>query len=128
MPRKPLHESPESFAERQILEAQARGEFENLPGAGKPLPGLDDPPDDLWWIKDKLRREQLSLLPEALQIRVEIDQALESPAATEAEFRERLEALNAKIARLNARVTSGPPTSAAPVDVEAAVQRWLSRQ
>jgi hypothetical protein len=78
--RKPVHERPESYAERLIREAQQRGEFDNLPGAGKPLPGLDDPPDELWWIKEKLKREQLSLLPDSLQIRLDLERALEEPA------------------------------------------------
>jgi hypothetical protein len=30
----------ESLAERRIREAGERGEFDNLPGAGQPLPGL----------------------------------------------------------------------------------------
>lgn len=31
----------------RIREAEARGEFENLPGAGKPLPPCDDPQNAL---------------------------------------------------------------------------------
>ena len=34
--------------ERAIREAEARGEFANLPGAGKPLPGLDRPAGEDW--------------------------------------------------------------------------------
>jgi hypothetical protein len=39
----------ESIAEEKIREAQARGEFDDLPGAGKPLALDDDPlvPEDL---------------------------------------------------------------------------------
>src|SRR6478672_4931408 len=57
-----------SLAEKRIREAQAAGEFENLPGFGKPIPGIDEPYDENWWVKEKLRREQISALPPALEI------------------------------------------------------------
>ena len=122
MPRKPLAIPFESFVEQQIREAQERGVFDQLPGAGKPLPDLDEPYDPLWWVKRKLRAENLSLLPDALQIRRDLEKALE--ARTEAELRESLADLNRRIAALNSRVTEGPPTTLAPVDVDAIVGRW----
>ena len=36
--RKPREISFTSWIDRQINEAQERGDFDNLPGAGKPLP------------------------------------------------------------------------------------------
>jgi hypothetical protein len=50
--------SYESHIDRLIREATERGEFDNLPGAGKPLNlgGADDPD---WWIKSKMRQEGL---------------------------------------------------------------------
>ena len=39
--RKPLGTSWETWIERQIRVAQEEGAFNNLPGAGKPLPHLD---------------------------------------------------------------------------------------
>ncbi|MGC4932369.1 DUF1992 domain-containing protein [Gordonia sp. DT30] len=56
-----------------IREATERGEFDNLPGMGKPLnlSGLDDPD---WWAKQKIRDEDLdsaALLPPILQLRKE---------------------------------------------------------
>ena len=122
MPRKPLAAPFESWIEQQIREAQEKGVFDHLPGAGKPLPGLDDPPDPMWWVKRKLRDEKLSLLPDALQIRVDLERALE--ARTESELRDALRDLNLRIARLNSRVTDGPPTTLARIDVEDVVQRW----
>src|ERR671912_588978 len=64
----------ESPVEKAIREAQERGEFDDLPGAGKPLPDLGDPDDPLWWVRRKAEREQLDLslaLPTALQLRKE---------------------------------------------------------
>ena len=37
--------------ERAIREAQERGEFDDLPGAGKPLADLGDPDDPMWWVR-----------------------------------------------------------------------------
>jgi len=122
MSRKPLTSPFENVIEEQIRAAQERGEFDNLPGAGKPLGDIDEPHDPMWWVKRKLRDEKLSLLPDALQIRVDLERALE--ARTEAELREALLDLNQRIARLNSRVTDGPPTTLAPVDIEAVIRCW----
>ena len=124
MPRWPLSAPFESWIEQQIRDALEKGLFDDLPGSGKPLPDLDEPYDPLWWVKRKLRDENLSLLPDALQIRLDLDKALE--ARTETELREALSELNERIARLNSRVTEGPPTTLAPVDIEAVVLRWRS--
>lgn len=47
----------ESLPERRIREAMDRGEFDNLPGEGEPLVGLDDDPN--WWVKAWIERERL---------------------------------------------------------------------
>ena len=52
-------------AEQLIRAAQDEGKFDNLPGFGKPIPGIDDPHDEFWWIKAKLKRERVSIPPEA---------------------------------------------------------------
>ena len=123
--RKPPGTSFESWIDAQIRVAQEQGAFDNLPGAGKPLPGIDQEYDPMWWVKRKLREEKLSLLPDALQIRVDLQRALE--AYTEPELREGLMDLNQRIGRLNSRVTDGPPTTLAPVDVEEVVRCWRGR-
>lgn len=48
----------ESLPERLIREAIEAGEFEDLPGEGKPLPGAGEPDDDLWWVRSWLRRNE----------------------------------------------------------------------
>jgi hypothetical protein len=57
--RKPPGTNWESWIDRQIREAQERGEFENLPGKGRPIPNLDGAHDENWWIRQKLRSEDL---------------------------------------------------------------------
>ena len=55
MSSQPSWESP---VEKQIREAQERGDFDNLPGAGKPL-DLSDSGDPDWWLKRFAARENL---------------------------------------------------------------------
>ena len=67
--RKPRELSFETWVDRQIREAAERGEFDDLPGTGKPIPDLHKPHDENWWIKQKLRSENLSYLPPTLELR-----------------------------------------------------------
>ncbi len=53
--RKPPKVAWESWVERKIRESMERGEFDNLPGQGQPLPDLARPYDELWWLRKKLR-------------------------------------------------------------------------
>ena len=119
-------ETWESFAERQIREAQEAGEFDALEGAGRPLDDLDEPYDEFWWLKRKLRREQLSFVPDAIAIRREAEVVLQRlrEIPRESEARAVLEELNGRIARMNARTVSGPPTTLAPLDVDDALRRY----
>ncbi|WP_091297059.1 DUF1992 domain-containing protein [Micromonospora halophytica] len=67
----------EAAVEAQIRSAQQRGEFDNLPGAGKPIPGRGLPYDESWWIMSFLEREALPtdlLLPTPLQLRRKVEQ------------------------------------------------------
>lgn len=50
-------------AENKILAAIEAGEFDNLPGMGKPSPLIDEPYDPHWWIRRVLRAEQLPASP-----------------------------------------------------------------
>src|SRR5215203_4589116 len=63
----------ESWVERQVREAIERGEFDNLPGAGRPLPSINGREDEDWWVKGLLEREQLPMpLPTSLALRREV--------------------------------------------------------
>jgi hypothetical protein len=58
----------ESVVDRKIREAQERGEFDDLPGQGKPLPDAGQEYVEDWWLNDLARREDLSgALPEHLR-------------------------------------------------------------
>ena len=66
--RKPTGTSWESWIEAQIRVATEEGAFDNLPGAGKPLPNFGQEYDPLWWQKQLVRREQISILPPSLEL------------------------------------------------------------
>jgi hypothetical protein len=122
--RKPS-ETYESYVERLIREAQEDGEFDRLP-RGKKLPLTGSPPPVGWWAKEKLRRERLSDVPEAIAIRAEAEGVLREVARLTDErlVRERLVTLDARIRKLNRTHVAGPPTTLAPLDVDALVERW----
>lgn len=47
------------IAENKILAAIEAGEFDHLPGFGKPCPLIDEPYDPMWWVRRKLKAEEL---------------------------------------------------------------------
>ena len=118
----------ESLIDRQIRMAEERGDFADLPGKGKPLPGLDGPDDEDWWIKAYIRREGLpseALLPTPLQLRKEAERLPETVRDLPSE-----EAVRAAVSELNRRIVdwlrapSGPAVPVRPVDADAVVQGW----
>ena len=126
--RKPPKVPLESWVERKIRESMERGEFDNLPGSGQPLPDLAQPYDELWWLRKKLRDEKLSIDPPTLTLRKEVDSArlLIAAAATEAEVRRRVAAINERIVYVNSHITFGPASDIVPLDVEEVVAGWRS--
>ena len=58
MDERPLSDVCESLPERLIRETIEAGEFDALPGAGKPIPGAGVPDDDLWWVREWLKRNR----------------------------------------------------------------------
>ena len=124
--RKPPEESWESFTERKIREAQSEGAFANLPGFGKPIPGIDEPADENRWIREKLRQEQFVVLPPILEARLRKERELAAlPQMTsEHEVRRRMERLNEEIRKAHYSHVAGPSEGVLPVDVEAALGEW----
>ena len=119
-----------TWVERQIREATERGEFDNLPGAGKPIADLDKPHDELWWVKQKLRREHLSWLPPTIALRKEAEEALlaASRAGSEDQVRRIVADINRKILEGNRKAASGPPLNLMPFDVERVARTWRERR
>ena len=121
----------ENWVDRQIREAQERGDFDNLPGAGKPLGDLGDPNDAEWWVRRYIEREKLDVsgaLPTPLALRKEAASFPDSlvDVRSEAEVREILEDFNrrVKVDRLRPAVGAMPPLLARTVDVDEVVEQW----
>ena len=117
------------WVDLQVQRAIERGAFDNLPGAGKPLPPLDDDPD--WWLKKLIERERITgVLPEALQLRkddAELD-ALLDRESSERVVRELLETFNRRVVNARRQLQGGPPVITPTRDVEAEVAAWRERR
>jgi hypothetical protein len=126
--RKPAGISFETWIDKQIREASERGAFDNLPGAGKPIPHLDD--DEMWWVKQLMRREKLSYLPPSLALRKEAEDVLEAvpSAPSEAAVRTMITQLNEKIRAAIRTPSSGPPLNLLPLDEDEVVASWHERR
>ena len=124
--RKPPATSWETWVEGQIRVAMEDGAFDNLRGAGKPLPNFGQEYDPLWWEKQLVQREQISVLPPALELlrKVEKELATIGKLSDEASVRSRVAALNVEIARINATVVEGPPTRLGTLNADQVVAQW----
>ncbi len=127
--RKPPGTSFTSWIDQQISEAAERGAFDDLPGAGKPIPrrsqgetGTDA------WLRQYLRREGLSgedLLPTPLRLRKEIERLTQTVQElnSEKEVRKIVADLNGRIAEWR-RIPQGPPIFLPLVDEDLMLRRW----
>jgi hypothetical protein len=124
--RKPLETSWETWIEAQIRVAMEDGAFDNLPGAGKPLPNFGQEYDPFWWQKQLVQREQITMLPPALELlrKVKEELAAIEKLHDEATVRRRIAALNVEIAKVNATVVDGPPTRLGTLDADQVVAQW----
>jgi hypothetical protein len=126
--RKPAGMSSESWVERQIREAQDRGEFDDLPGFGKPIPG-DGPDSELGWVARKMREENIDagpVLPAALVLAKETE---ELPRRLRHERSERtvrgiVRDLNRRILAASISPHDGPRMRTGLLDVETIVEDW----
>jgi hypothetical protein len=120
-----------SWIDQQISEAAERGAFDNLPGAGKPLPSQPDP-DGLAWLRDYVRREGVSteeLLPTPLRLRKQAHRLTETAPTlrSEQDVRDAVAELNFQIKDWR-RIPMGPPVFVPLVDEEALVRTWRDAQ
>jgi hypothetical protein len=118
------------WVDHQVRAAMARGEFDNLPGAGKPLK-LPDRHDPDWWVKSLIEREKITgVLPPALGLRredAELDGELDR-MATEEEVRRALADFNTRVVEARRQLQGGPPVVTPTRDVEDEVNAWRQRR
>ncbi len=123
-------EQQQTWVDLQIRQAMARGEFDDLPGAGKPIPDLGTQHDPDWWLKRMIKREQVSVLPPSLQLRkedAELDERLDK-LSVESEVRREVEEFNARVLRARYTPVDGPPLITQPRDADATVAAWRERR
>ena len=130
--RKPTGMTFRTWIDQQISEAAERGAFDNLPGAGKPLPKRGEADDEQAWLRDYLRREGVStdvLLPAPLKLRKEAAALADSAPAmrSEQDVREAVAELNHRIMEWR-RIPLGPPIFVALVNEDAMVAAWRAAQ
>ena len=118
----------ESSIDRQLREARERGEFDDLPGAGKPLPGAGGEYVEDWWVQDWLRREgeTSGVLPPTLAVRREREdvQAYVARLRTEQQVRDHVARLNEQIRKARVGLLEGPPTLLPPLNADDIVREW----
>jgi Domain of unknown function (DUF1992) len=121
----------EPWIERLIREAQERGEFDDLPGAGKPL-RLRDAGED-WWVKGLIERERLDMsaaLPPQLALRKEAHRLPEVVRQQHSEraVRELVEDFNARVRECWRRPVEGPLVVVRTVDVDRMLDHWRAHR
>jgi hypothetical protein len=126
--RKPAGMSFPSWVDQQVAAAEERGAFDNLPGAGKPLPRRALSGDEQAWLHDYLGREGVSteeLLPTPLKLRKEIERLPDTVAAlrSEDDVREVAAELNLRIIEWR-RFPDGPPIHLRLVNADDLVATW----
>lgn len=121
----------ETWVDLQVRQAMERGEFDDLPGKGKPLEGLTGKDDPDWWVRRFVEREQITgVLPPSLQLRkedAELDGRLDRLAG-EGEVRREVEEFNERVRWALYRPPEGPPMVTQRRDPEAEIARWRERR
>lgn len=120
-----------AIVETAIQQAIRRGDFDDLPGAGKPIPGLGSTTDPDWWIRRKIERERLTGLgPPALTLRTEYAGLMErvDGMSSATDVREHLEDFNRRVIDARRQLLGGPPVVTPTVDIEEWVAAWHARR
>ena len=118
------------WVDLQVQQSIQRGDFDNLPGAGKPIKNLDRDHDPDWWVKQLVEREQIVMLPRSVQLRkddAELDDLLDTQT-TEDGARTVVEEFNERVIAARYGAPEGPPLITMPRDVEATLAAWRERR
>ncbi len=130
-PRRIRMDDRSRFVDTVIDQAVRRGEFDNLPLQGKPIPSLKSGAHDPdWWLKNLVEREQLTGVLPSAQLRKDADEldATLDRELQEERVREIVRELNARIVDARRQLTGGPPIVTPTRDEEQEVARWRQRR
>lgn len=124
-------EDRNAVVESAVDRAVKRGDFDDLPGLGRPLKGLGNSEDPDWWIKQKMDQENISgVAPAAFQLRKE-NAVLEDTLDVfdrEADVRDYLAGFNERVRAAVMDLREGPPIFTPPRDVDREVAAWRRRR
>jgi hypothetical protein len=113
-----------------IDQAIRRGEFDDLPGRGKPIPGIGGTHDPDWWLKNLVERENITGVLPAAQLRkddAELDGTLDREH-DEQRVRRVVADFNARVIDARRQLMGGPPVVTKTRDAEREVARWRERR
>lgn len=121
---KPKHQSWESFVDERIRTAYEEGEFARLAGYGQPIAGLDEPHDENWWLRRKLKAEDLTVSAPGADIRTDIQVTLAAVAKVhdKTQARRILIGLNQRIRESNRRMIGHANGTVMELDVEGIIE------
>ena len=135
--RKPRGMSFETWVDSQITRAREAGAFENLPGAGRPLPRRDREQTSFDWALDWARRESgddpavvVGMLPPGMALRRERDllPAAVTRLASEAEARALAEDYNHRVREFWRRPQLTADVVPGLADADALAAHWQATQ
>ena len=118
------------WVDLQVRRSIERGEFDNLPGAGKPLklPAQHDPD---WWVKRLIEREKISgVAPPAIGLRredAELDEVIDREWSEEG-VRRIVADFNRRVVEARRQLTGGPPVLTRTRDADDEVADWAARR
>jgi hypothetical protein len=119
------------WVDMQIQQAMRRGDFDDLPGSGKPIAGLDRPHDPDWWLKRLIERERITgVLPPALALRKEHAQMPDTldRITTPDGVRSAVAEFNARVVEARRQLQGGPPVITPLLDADHEVEAWRERR
>lgn len=119
-----------TWVDLQVRQAMERGEFDDLPGRGKPIEDLGVEHDPDWWVKKLVERENIALLPPAIALRkedAELADRLDQITA-ESEVRREVEDFNRRVVEIRRQLQGGPPVVTPTRDVDDEVAAWRDRR
>lgn len=118
------------WVDLQVRRAIDRGDFADLPGAGKPL-DLPEQHDPNWWVKRLIEREKITgVAPPAISLRqedAELDGTLDREGSPDG-VRRVVEDFNRRVVEARRQLTGGPPVVTRLRDADEEVRRWRERR